>query len=48
VVITKIEIPRKLTAKQEKLLREFAETEDAAVLPESQGFLKKVSDFLGR
>jgi molecular chaperone DnaJ len=48
VVVVKIEIPRKLTAKQEKLLREFAETEDAAVLPESQGFLKKVSDFLKR
>jgi molecular chaperone DnaJ len=48
VVVVKIEIPKKLTQKQEKLLREFAETEDAAVLPESQGFLKKVADFLGR
>jgi molecular chaperone DnaJ len=48
VVVVKVEIPRKLTAKQEKLLREFAETEDAHVLPESQGFLKRVSEFLGR
>jgi molecular chaperone DnaJ len=47
VVVTKIEIPRKLTKKQEELLRQFAETEDAAVLPESQGFLRRVADFLG-
>ena len=47
VVVTKIEIPRKLTKKQEDLLRQFAETEDAAVLPESQGFLRRVADFLG-
>jgi molecular chaperone DnaJ len=47
VVVTKIEIPKKLSTKQEKLLREFAETEDKDVLPESQGFLKKVRDLLG-
>ncbi len=47
VVVVKIEIPRKLTKKQEDLLRQFADTEDAAVLPESQGFLKKVGDLLG-
>lgn len=47
VVVVKIEIPKKLTKKQEELLRQFAETEDAAVLPESQGFMKKVADFLG-
>jgi molecular chaperone DnaJ len=46
VVAVKVEIPKKLTKKQEDLLRQFAETEDAAVLPESQGFLKKVSDLL--
>jgi len=43
-VIVKIEIPKKMTAKQEKLLREFAETEDQAVLPENQSFWKKISD----
>jgi molecular chaperone DnaJ len=47
VLVTKIEIPKKLSAKQEKILRDFAETEDKDVLPESQGFLKKVRDWLG-
>ncbi|HYE60428.1 MAG TPA: molecular chaperone DnaJ [Phycisphaerales bacterium] len=48
VVVVKIEIPKKLTKKQEDLLRQFASTEDAAVLPESQGFLKRMADFLGK
>lgn len=47
IVACKIETPRRLTSKQEKLLREFAETEDEKVLPESKGFLKRVKDFLG-
>ena len=47
VVGLKVEIPRKLTAKQEKLLREFAETEDKAVLPESHGFMDKIKDIFG-
>ena len=47
VVVTKLEIPKKLSDKQEKLLRDFAETEDHTVLPESHGFLKKIKDFLG-
>jgi molecular chaperone DnaJ len=47
VVVTRIEIPRKLTTQQEKLLRDFAQTEDTTVLPESQGFLKKIRDLLG-
>lgn len=47
VVGIKVEIPRKLTQKQEKLLRDFAETEDKAVLPESHGFMDKVKDFFG-
>lgn len=46
-VIAKIEIPTKLSAKQEEILREFARTEDHHVLPESHGFLKKIRDFLG-
>lgn len=41
VVIAQIEIPDKLTAQQEKLLREFAATENQAVSPESKGFFKK-------
>lgn len=47
IVGVKIETPRKLTAKQEKLLREFAATEDKAVHPESTGFWKQVKDALG-
>lgn len=42
-----IEIPRRLSAAQEKLLRQFAETEDEKVLPESQGFMRKIRDWLG-
>jgi len=40
-----IEIPRKLSAQQKKLLREFAETEDNDVLPESQGFFEKLKTY---
>ena len=47
VVVVKIETPKKLSAKQEELLREFAETEDKSVHPESHGFLRKIKDFLG-
>lgn len=46
-VIVKIEVPKKLTAKQEQLLRELAETEDKSVLPEQASFLKKVKDLFG-
>lgn len=46
-VVIKIEIPSKLTGDQEKLLREFAKTEDVSVLPESQGFMKKMRDLFG-
>jgi molecular chaperone DnaJ len=34
-----IEVPRKLTEKQKQLLREFAETEDSAAMPQKKGFL---------
>jgi molecular chaperone DnaJ len=47
VVVTKIEIPKKLSVKQEKLLRDYAQSEEQSVLPESEGFLKKVKDLLG-
>ncbi|RMH10376.1 MAG: molecular chaperone DnaJ [Planctomycetota bacterium] len=46
VVVARIEIPKKLTSRQEKLLREFAETEDHNVLPESHGFWSKIKDVL--
>lgn len=41
-----IEIPQRLTAKQETLLREYAETEDHSVLPETQGFWNRIKDFI--
>ncbi len=47
IIVVKIEIPTKLTDRQEELLREYAETEDSSVLPERHGFLKKLKDLLG-
>ncbi|MCA9287964.1 MAG: molecular chaperone DnaJ, partial [Phycisphaerales bacterium] len=46
IIGVRIEIPKKLTSKQEKLLRDFAETEDEKVLPESHGFFKKIRDII--
>lgn len=40
-----IEIPRKLGKQQEKLLREFAKTEDHSIMPESKRFLEKLKDY---
>lgn len=42
-----VEMPRRLSKKQEELLREFAKTEDNHVLPESRGFLDRLKQFLG-
>jgi molecular chaperone DnaJ len=39
-----IEIPKKLTARQQELLREFADTEDNDVMPQKRGFLDKLKD----
>ncbi len=48
VIVTKVEVPRRLTEKQEKLLREFAEGEQVkGILPETQGFWKKIKDVFG-
>lgn len=41
-----VEIPKKLDKAQEKLLREFATTEDKSVLPESKGFFDRVMEYL--
>ncbi|MBX3386499.1 MAG: molecular chaperone DnaJ [Phycisphaeraceae bacterium] len=43
-VFAKVEIPRKLTPQQEKLLREFAASENVDVSPENQGFWKSIRD----
>jgi len=42
-----IEVPRKLTRRQEELLRELAETEDIDVLPVKKGFFEKLKDYFG-
>jgi DnaJ-class molecular chaperone len=44
VVVAKIEIPKSLSSAQEKLLREFAASEDHKVMPQSTGFWKKVKE----
>ena len=41
-----IEVPKKLTEKQKQLLRDFAATEDAAVMPQRKGFLDKLKEKL--
>ncbi len=42
VVQILVEVPRKLTDKQRQLLREFAATEDASVMPQRKSFLEKL------
>jgi molecular chaperone DnaJ len=39
-----VEIPKKLTEKQKQLLREFAVTEDASVMPQRKGFMEKLKN----
>jgi molecular chaperone DnaJ len=46
IVQVLVEIPRKLTKTQQDLLRKFAETEDANVLPETKGFFDRLKDYL--
>ena len=46
VVASKVEIPRKLTSQQEKLLREFAASENLSVLPETTGLWKSIKEAL--
>lgn len=46
IVGVRVEIPKKLTSDQESLLRQFAETEDKTVLPESQSFWNRIKDLL--
>lgn len=43
-----IEVPRKLTKEQEKLLREYAETEEQNITPERKSFLDKVKKLLSK
>jgi len=39
-----IEIPKKLTEKQRQLLRDFAATEDASVMPQRKSFMDKLKE----
>lgn len=41
-----VEIPRKLSEKQKQLLRDFAATEDAGVMPQSKSFMDKLRNKL--
>ncbi len=41
------EIPKKLSKHQEKLLRDFADTEDKSVLPESKRFFDRLVEHFG-
>jgi molecular chaperone DnaJ len=43
-VVVKVEISKKITQQQEKILREYAATEDRHVLPEEQGFWKNIKE----
>ena len=48
VIVTKIEVPKKLSEKQEKMLREYAESEgEHGILPETHGFWKKIKEAIG-
>lgn len=46
IVQVLIEIPKKLTKRQEELLREFTETEDHRVMPHSRGFFEKLRAYI--
>ncbi len=41
-----IEVPRKLSKKQEELLREYAATEETNVLPAQKSFFEKLKDYV--
>jgi molecular chaperone DnaJ len=45
-IVLMIEIPNRLTERQEELLREFAETEDRDVMPHSRGFWDKIKSYI--
>jgi molecular chaperone DnaJ len=42
-----VEIPKKLSRRQEELLREFAMSEKKGVLPQRESFLEKLAEYLG-
>ncbi len=46
IIVLVVEMPKKLNRKQEKLLRDFAQTEDKKVLPKSHGFFERLKEYL--
>ncbi|MBS3733475.1 MAG: molecular chaperone DnaJ [Phycisphaerae bacterium] len=46
-VQVRVEVPRKLTSEQRRLLGEYAKTENADVAPERTGFLDKLKEYFG-
>jgi len=47
VAVLLIEVPKKLTSRQEQLLREYAETEDHDVMPHNKSFWEKIKETIG-
>ncbi len=47
LIQTYIEIPKKVSAEQEKLFRKIAELEQTDVLPERKNFLERIRDYFG-
>ena len=47
IVQFEVETPRKLSAKQKRLLEEFQETETGEECPDTAGFFAKVKAILG-
>jgi len=43
-----VETPKRLSSRQEELLREFAETEEVSVSPRRKSFFEKVKDLFGQ
>jgi molecular chaperone DnaJ len=41
-----VEVPKKLSAKYERLLRELADLENSEVLPERKSFFAKLKEYL--
>lgn len=47
LVKVKVEVPRKLTARQKELLKEFGDSSEAETHPENKGFFDKVRELFG-
>jgi molecular chaperone DnaJ len=43
-----VEVPKKLSKRQQELIREFAEADDKGSLPQRESFVEKLAGYLGR